>query len=127
MWVVRRFGLQVTKKTTGKPFLALVPYSHLLQHHRGTGGSVFLEMDNTVRIAAGNTLPGDVVGVDMGPMGDAEHFLKFHRVQEEENEDNHVHVSLPGRGGSRDDMFWQLDTLRRWRKELVRIRRRDVL
>ena len=114
--------MYVTKKTTGKPFLALVPYSHLLLHKRGGGGGVQLEMDNTVRVYAGASMVGEAIGIDMGAIGDAEHFLRFHTVPEEDNEDNHVLLSLPGRGGSSSDMFEQLDALRRWRKELVRRR-----
>lgn len=46
--------------------------------------------------------------------------LRYHTVSDEDNDYNFVHLALPGGGGSRADMFWQLDTLRKWRREMVR-------
>lgn len=135
--------------------LRLPPHSYvnLLRHTSGAGGSITLQMDNTVEVRVGMHSPGDAIAIDLGTLSDAETFLKcvppaawgacwwlpsdtcspscflplllllllrYHTVSDEDNDYNFVHLSLPGGGGSRADMFWQLDTLRKWRREMVR-------
>ena len=46
--VIARYAVNVTKRTTGEQFLALVPYAHLLKHKPGGGGSMVMEMNNFV-------------------------------------------------------------------------------
>lgn len=135
------------------PPLRLPPHSYvnLLRHTSGAGGSITLQMDNTVEVRVGMHSPGDAIAIDLGTLSDAETFLKcvppssvgcvlvashrhmltnlllllllllrYHTVSDEDNDYNFVHLALPGGGGSRADMFWQLDTLRKWRREMVR-------
>ena len=55
--VVRRFSFNLTKSTSGKPFLSLVPYGNLLRHRAGAGGACVLGLDNVVRFQIGEDHP----------------------------------------------------------------------
>ena len=53
--VVRSFAFNLTKRTSGKSFLSLVPYGNLLSHARGAGGKAVLELDNTINLQVDRT------------------------------------------------------------------------
>jgi hypothetical protein len=55
--VVRRFSFNLTKSTSGRPFLSLVPYGNLLRHRDNAGGSCVLGLDNVVRFRVGEAHP----------------------------------------------------------------------
>ena len=55
--VVRRFSFNLTKSTSGRPFLSLVPYGNLLRHRAGAGGACVLGLDNVVRFRIGEDHP----------------------------------------------------------------------
>jgi hypothetical protein len=77
--VVRSFAFNLTKRTSGKSFLSLVPYGNLLAHKRGAGGRAVLELDNTIRLAVGEAgaQAGSSLFFDRGRLGDAETMLRY--------------------------------------------------
>jgi len=122
--VVRSFAFNLTKRTSGKSFLSLVPYGNLLMHKRGVGGRAVLELDNTINLQAGAGFAADdVVAYDRGKLGDAETMLRYFRVSEEDNPDNFVRLMLPGAQGERDDLSsfffrkWK-STMEDWRRQM---------
>ena len=74
---VRSFAFNLTKRTSGRSFLSLVPYGNLLMHRRGAGGRAVLELDNTITLQVGESVEaGGVVSFDRGRLGDSETMLR---------------------------------------------------
>ena len=76
--VVRSFAFNLTKRTSGRSFLSLVPYGNLLMHQRGVGGQAVLELDNTINLQVGplGVPSAGIVSYDRGKLGDAETMLR---------------------------------------------------
>ena len=51
-----------------------------------------------------------------GEFTDAETFLRYHYVSEEENPFNSVRMKIPGGGAASEDIIHKVQTLRDWRK-----------
>uniref|UniRef100_A0A7S1CJE0 Rubisco LSMT substrate-binding domain-containing protein n=1 Tax=Bicosoecida sp. CB-2014 TaxID=1486930 RepID=A0A7S1CJE0_9STRA len=143
LWTVHQNSVWIRKTTNNERFLAIVPYLRLLRHSRmSVGSGIRLDLDNNLRISVGAHAAGVPLTFDYGPLTDSETMLRHQWVNgcdegaetgatgstesgtdaDEEgwcgNPDTGMILDIPGAGGSRDDMFWQLDELRRWRKEL---------
>ncbi len=118
--VVHRYAYNLTKGTSGKFYLSLIPYGHLLRHAQGTGGSCLLHLDNTVRFKVGEDHEtGTVLRIDRGQLSDSETMLRYHRVSEHVNPHNEIVFRLPGAQGLRDWMFdkWRA-TMDEWRRQI---------
>ena len=115
--IVRSYAVRVYKVTTRKSFLALVPFVDMIGHRTGAGGNVTLGLDNLVRVNLGEHAEGMACQLDRNPLTDAESLLKYHVVDEEENEHNALRLHLPGSGRSwpGQPLYFQTDTLREWR------------
>ena len=143
--IVKRYSIRVRKKVTGKSFLALVPYAHLMRHRRDDQGEydskntssrpkkeVELEysMDNMVKLKvrrgsqfeAGDELRVDHSNVAMTKhsYSDAETMIRFHHVSaaEEPNPNNFIRIILPGCKDQNDDLYSHIDHMDEWRQML---------
>lgn len=96
LYVVRRHAVQIRKRTTNNPFLALVPMAHLMPHAEGASGSFYYELDNHITLSGVNCKSGAPLSVDRGNFSDAEQLVRFHRVQAAPNPHNAVRFTLPG-------------------------------
>jgi hypothetical protein len=118
--VVRNYAIQVKKQSTGKLFLALVPFLDLMVHRKGSGGEIALQLDNSIVVRAGAHKQGAFAAFDHGALGDAETLLMHQFVSKKPNRHNFVRLRLPGKHKSWPGMplYFQLDTLRDWRKQM---------
>ena len=141
--IVKRYGIRVRKKVTGKSFLALVPYAHLMRHKRESmcvsnnskcphKQEVELEysMDNMVRLKVkrGSSLQaGDEFRVDHSNImmtnisySDVDTMIRFHHVSasSDPNPNNFIRIVLPGCRDPNDDLYSHVDHMDEWRKML---------
>jgi hypothetical protein len=106
--VVRTNTLRCRKLTTGRTFLAMVPMGEMLKHRRGAGGNCTLHLDNTIRISVGHDVkPGGALYYDRGSMTDAEEFLRWHALDDGEDEKgadtDDAHSSRRSAGGGSNE------------------------
>lgn len=143
--IVKRYAIPVRKKVTGKTFLALVPYAHLMRHRRDDqrGASVQegrpvpkkeleleYSMDNMIRLKvrpgsafeAGEELRLDHSNFAMSnrSYSDAQTMIRYHHVSaaEEPNPNNFIRIVLPGCKDENDDLYSHIDHMDDWRKML---------
>ena len=131
----------------GNSYLALIPFYNMLEKKLGSGGYVSLERDNSIQIKVGEFYPGNshgIIAMSPGELNDAEYFLRYLTVSEDDNPNNAIRLSLPGtlpsdnpllmclknpkearrndkcKGGEfrSGSVFWQSETLTKWRKEM---------
>lgn len=117
LWVVRQHAVTLQKITTGKKFLALVPYANLIAHRPGAGGAATLHLDNHIRLSVSEHGMGEQLYMDRGNFSDAESLLRFREVPEE-NPHNAIQLRMPGCKTELSDMHWFLDHLNEWRRML---------
>ena len=104
-WVVKQNAVKVYHASTGKEFLALVPFFNMMEKRVGKvrddagrgGGGVIFDMDGSVTInAAHDHEEGEVVTVHPGNYTDHEFYLSFLSSPKNENGYNHLSMALPG-------------------------------
>ena len=103
------------KRTTGRPFPALVPFANLLIHAPGAGGNTTLEFNGRLRVAVGPmpNVPGSALTYERGRFTDAEAMLRYHRVGGSPSPYNHFQISLPGATGGVKDL-----SIHEWRRQM---------
>lgn len=144
-WVVRQNAVRIKHVTTGNVFLALVPFYDMFEKRLNGGGGIAFEPDGSVGIRVGEAhAEGMAVGLHPGNLTDAEFFMRYLNVPSIQNENNAIVMSLPGplpsdsqflaclknpkearrkdecKGGQfrSHSVFWQSETLAKWRKEM---------
>jgi len=119
LWVVKRYAVPVRKLTTGKSFLTLVPFAHLVTHRQGAGGNMTLFLDNTIRLSVTDHPAGSAITYDKGNYSDAESLFRFHAVDlSSTNPHNEVHLALPGVSTDVDDLIHNVKRVKDWREML---------
>jgi len=118
LWVVKRYAVPVRKLTTGKPFLALVPFAHLVTHDEGAGGNITLFLDNTIRLSVTSHNVGSAIVYDKGNYSSAEILFRFHQVPKKHNPHNAVQLALPGVSTEYDDLIHLCKRTKDWREML---------
>jgi len=147
-WVVKQNAVRVIQAHTGNSYMALIPFYNMFEKRLGSGGNVYLERDNSIQIKVGEPYGGsgsdDPIGMSPGELNDGEFFMRYLTVPEDDNPNNMVKLSLPGtlpsgnpillclknpkearrndkcKGGEfrSSSVFWQSETLTKWRKEM---------
>ncbi len=140
-WVVKQNAMMVHHVSTGKDFLALVPFANMIEKRLGSGGGISFNMDSSVTINVGSLHEeGEVIGIQPGNVSDHEFYMRFLSVPKVRNPYNHISMALPGalphgseyhqcitmteeekqkKGKCRketSDLMWKMSTLKEWRK-----------
>jgi hypothetical protein len=137
--------VRVKHVTTGNAFLALIPFYDMFEKRLNGGGGISFEADGSVGIRIGEAaVEGAAVGLHPGNLTDAEFFMRYLRVPIIRNPNNAIVMGLPGplpedsqflqclkdpkaarsndecKGGQfrSHSVFWQSDTLSKWRREM---------
>jgi hypothetical protein len=128
----------------GNSFLALVPFYDMIEKKLNGAGSIAFETDGSVAIRVGDSQSGGAVAIHPGNLTDAEFLMRYLHVPSIPNPNNAIVMSLPGplpsdsqflqclkdpKAARRNDdckggqfrshsVFWQSETLSKWRKEM---------
>ena len=140
-WVVMQNAVTVHQISTGRKFLALIPFLNMVEKRIGSGGGVSFNLDGSITINVGSVHEeGEVVGIQPGNMSDHEFYLRYLSVPKVNNPNNHFSMPLPGalpygseyhqcitmteeekrkKGKCRketSDLMWKMKTLSEWRR-----------
>ena len=115
--VVKQNAVPLKLATTGREYLALVPFANLALHDPSAGGEMVLGLNNVAELRLGQDVSAfHPIKITKGEFTDAETFLRYHYVSEEENPFNSVRMKIPGGGAASEDIIHKVQTLRDWRK-----------
>jgi hypothetical protein len=90
-------AVRVKHIATGSSFLAIIPFINTLEKRVGNSTGISFELDGAVSVRLDEDHKrGASIGISVGDLNDAEHFLRYFTVPKEANPNNAIKMVLPG-------------------------------